>query len=125
MTFLLLAVGGIAGALGRYHGARWLQSRFDSSFPIGTFVINISGSFALGLLGAILVRYPGWPVHELGLLFGTGFCGAYTTFSSFGWETVQLWRQGWRARAIFNLLGQPILCILVAWLGLQLGLYSR
>jgi CrcB protein len=121
MTYFLLMIGGVAGALARYHGARLVQARAGGDFPLGTFLINLSGSFALGMLVGLVATHPGWPARQLSLLLGTGFCGAYTTFSSFGWETIQLWRQGTPRQALFNLLGQPLLGGLAAAAGLLLG----
>ena len=121
MTYLLLVIGGLAGALARYHGTRFVQARTGSSFPLGTFLINLSGSFALGVLAGLVATHPGWPGQLLSLLLGAGFCGAYTTFSSFGWETIQLWRQGLVRQALVNLLGQPLLAGLAALVGLLVG----
>lgn len=121
MTYLLLIIGGIAGALSRFHGARILQARLGSTFPFGTFVINLTGSFVLGLLGGWLAVHPVSWGQSISLLLGTGFCGAYTTFSSFSFETVQLWRAGSPGRALANLLSQPVLGLCLAWLGLVLG----
>ena len=121
MTFVLLALGGVVGALGRYHGTRWVQSRISSAFPLGTFLVNLSGCWALGLLTGVLLAHPDWPGRELSLLLGTGVCGAYTTFSSFAFETMQLWRQGQRRQALYNGLAQPLLGCLCVWLGLALG----
>lgn len=121
MSYLLLALGGALGALCRYHGGRIIHSRIATTFPLGTFVINLSGSFLLGLLAGLLGRHPGWLVEDFNLLFGIGFCGAYTTFSSFAFETIQLWRQDQHRHAIANLLGQPLLGSCVAWLGLLIG----
>lgn len=121
MSVVLLAIGGGAGALARYHLARYVQRRTGGRFPLGTWLINLSGSLLLGLLVGLLLRHPAWPGAALRLLLGTGFCGAYTTFSSFAFETSQLWRGGGRRAALLNLLSQPLLGGLVAWLGLWLG----
>ena len=121
MSYLLLALGGALGALCRYHGGRIIHSRIATTFPLGTFAINLSGSFLLGLLVGLLARHPDWSVGSLNLLFGIGFCGAYTTFSSFAFESIQLWRHDQRRHAIANLLGQPLLAGCAAWLGLLIG----
>jgi CrcB protein len=119
MSYLLVALGGIAGALCRYHGVRLMQAR--TSFPLGTWLINLSGSFLLGLLLGVLSQAPSRLSTELSLLLGTGFCGAYTTFSSFAFETIQLWRQGRSWEAAINLVSQPICGVGAAWLGLRLA----
>jgi CrcB protein len=121
MSFLLLALGGVAGALCRYHGARLVQARTASAFPLGTWLINLSGSLLLGLLVGLLSHAPSRLPTEISLLLGTGFCGAYTTFSAFAFETIQLWRQGRYGQALINLVGQPICGVCAAWLGLSLG----
>jgi len=96
--FLLVGAGGVLGALARH----LLGSRFEADVW-ATLVVNVVGSFALGALVAA-------PVGEsLVLLFGTGFCGAFTTFSTFAFETVRLveaGNRGWAAvSAVANLLG--------------------
>lgn len=121
MSLLLLLLGGVAGAICRYHLVRYVQARSRLRFPLGTCVINLSGSLLLGLLGGLLVGQVTWPGPSLRLLFGTGFCGAYTTFSSFIFETSQLWQHRQRCAALLNLLGQPLLGGLAAWAGLWLG----
>ncbi len=121
MTFVLLAIGGVLGALCRFHGARLIQARTQSNFPLGTFLINLTGSFVLGLGGAWVARHPGDVGTALALFLGTGFCGAYTTFSSFGFETIQLWRERRAGQAFINLLGQPVLGTLAAFAGLLIG----
>ena len=121
MTYLWLALGGIVGALCRYHGARFVAARFAGDFPLGTLLINIGGSLLLGFLIGVFGNHPAWPVAALTALCATGFCGAFTTFSSFAFESTQLWRGGQRRQALLNLLGQPLLGGLAAWAGLFFG----
>ncbi len=121
MTYLLLAIGGVLGALCRYHISQFIQVRRQIFFPIGTFVVNLSGSLLLGLLGGLLAFHPNWPVESLQSTFGIGFCATYTTFSSFIFETLQLWRLGRYRAALLNVLVQPLLGCLLAWIGLMIG----
>ena len=105
MTALLVVLGAMVGAPLRYLTDRAVQSRHDSVFPWGTFGVNVAGSFVLGFLAAASTRgLPG----SISALLGTGFCGALTTYSTFGYETVQLARSGARTLAIFN-VGASIL----------------
>ncbi|WP_461006792.1 fluoride efflux transporter CrcB [Streptomyces capparidis] len=94
MNVLLVALGAAVGAPLRYLTDRWLTARHGTAFPWGTLVVNVAGSLVLGAV----VR-AGSP--ELRLLLGTGLCGALTTFSSFGHQTVALLESGapWRAAA--------------------------
>ncbi|WP_129674857.1 fluoride efflux transporter CrcB [Candidatus Chloroploca sp. Khr17] len=121
MSYLLLSLGAIVGALSRYHLVRVIQARYGSTFPIGTFVVNLSGSLLLGILAGLIATHPAWPLTSLQALAGVGFCATYTTFSSFIFETIQLWRQGNQRSAMLNLCGQPILGFGFAWLGIFLG----
>jgi CrcB protein len=121
MSALLAVIGGAAGAICRYHLERFVQARTPRAFPLGVWLINLSGSLLLGLLGGLLIRHADWPGESLRLLLGVGFCGAYTTFSSFVFEVCQLWRGGQRRAALLSLLSQPLLGGLAAWIGLWLG----
>lgn len=95
MSVLLVALGAAIGAPLRYLVDRAVQGRHDSLFPWGTFAVNVTGSAALGLLVGGAGAVPG-PVMAL---LGTGLCGALTTYSTFGYETVRLLEQraGWYA----------------------------
>ncbi|GAA1501973.1 fluoride efflux transporter CrcB [Nocardioides humi] len=93
--WLLVCVGAAAGAPARYLVDRFVQVRHSSRIPWGTLAINLSGSLLLGCL------YGGAAGSELLLLVGTGFCGAFTTFSTFAFESVRLLeeRASWAALA--------------------------
>ncbi|HZR51209.1 MAG TPA: CrcB family protein [Streptosporangiaceae bacterium] len=102
MTVLLVIAGAALGAPARYLTDRLLQGRHNSPFPWGTFAANMAGCALLGFLAALPVR------TGLMAFAGTGFCGALTTYSTFGYETVQLARSGARTLAVCN-VGASIL----------------
>ena len=112
----------IAGALGA--GARfWLdgaiQRRAHATFPWGTLAINASGSFLLGIIDGAAI-YHGFGSKPTTIL-GTGFCGAFTTFSTWSYETVRLLEEGETADAAINAIGTLILCGCAAGLGLAVA----
>ena len=113
MTILLVALGAAVGAPMRYLIDRWIQSRHESGYPWGTFAVNMLGSFVLGSLVAI----SGTAGYAL---LGTGFCGALTTYSTFGFETVGLIRTRARVAALVNVAGSIAVGLLFAWLGVLL-----
>jgi fluoride exporter len=99
MTALLVAAGAAAGAPLRWAVDRWLQARLGTGFPWGTLVVNVVGSFVLGLvLGSDSVG------DGVIALVGTGFCGALTTYSTFSYETLQLLEDGAWSRGAANVL---------------------
>lgn len=97
MTAALVVLGAMVGAPLRYVADLMVQARHGSVFPWGTFVVNAAGSLVLGCTAAaVLVQdAPSWVLT----LVGTGFCGALTTFSTFGYETVRLVEEGAWAHA--------------------------
>ena len=113
----LVALGGALGAVARYGVNAWVQARVSAGFPWGTFVINASGSFLLGLVLTLLtshvLRSACWRPF-----FTIGFVGAYTTFSTFEYESFQL---GASWRAIGNVLGSVVVGYGCVWFGVRLA----
>ncbi|MDA3630334.1 fluoride efflux transporter CrcB [Saccharopolyspora sp. WRP15-2] len=119
MTFVLVAIGGAFGACLRFLTDRWVQARHDTGFPWGTLTANSIGSLVLGILtGAALF---GLQLPELQALIGVGFCGALTTFSTFGYESVRLLADGARLYAVLNVLGTVLAGIGSGVLGVVLA----
>jgi CrcB protein len=100
VTVLLVLVGGALGAPLRYLTDLFVQSWHDSVFPWGTFTVNAVGSLVLGATAGAVAAADG-PAWALTLV-GTGFCGALTTFSTFGYEAVQLVEEGSLVQAGLN-----------------------
>ena len=116
--YLLVLIGGGLGALARYIAATFITQRYGGLFPWGTFAINVTGSFAIGLLMTIFterVMHPYWR-----LLLVVGFLGGYTTFSAFEWETIALGRTS-PVLAILYCGSSVLLGLLACWLGVTLG----
>ena len=116
INFLTIGIGGFLGAIARYGVAVWIGRQWGRSFPLGTFVVNVSGSFLIGLLMSLFTERfmvnPQWR-----LLFVVGFLGAYTTFSTFEYETGTLLRDGEWLIATLNI----VLSVLVGFAALKLG----
>lgn len=114
-----LLIAGAVGAPARYLLDGFVQDRTEGAFPWGTFVINVSGSLLLGLIaGAALYHaFPSTPQIWL----GTGLCGAYTTFSTFTFETIRLLEEGAVAEAFFNAIASLLIGTAAAAAGLALA----
>lgn len=120
LVYLGVLVGGAVGAPCRYLIDRAVSTRWVSDFPWGTFVINLSGSLVLGLLtGLTLHGHLAPPVQAL---LATGFCGAYTTFSTFTYETVHLLEEGELLRAGANVAASLLVGLAAAGAGVAAGL---
>ena len=121
-SFALAIMVGLAGALGaasRYVLGRFVAERVASQFPLGTFCINISGAFVIGLLFALASRKLISSTVQITL--ATGFLGGYTTFSTMSWESWQLVRGGSTRRSFLYLGGSVLLGLLAATIGLLGG----
>ena len=111
-----MLLGGAVGSLARYTAGMAIVERFGSRFPIGTMVINITGSFLIGIIMTVITeRFPG-DLNWRPLLV-TGFLGGYTTFSSFEWETYAAVRHGGLWTGIVNVVGSVGLGFAAVWLG--------
>ena len=119
MEYLLIGLGGVLGANARYLVAGWAARRFGMAFPYGTFLINLSGSFILGLFTAFMLKHPA--SHYPRLFFAVGFLGAYTTFSTFSLESLQLLQNGQAWLSLSYTVSSAVLGIFGAWLGFSLG----
>ena len=96
-----VALGGALGSVARYSVASWTQFRMDSVFPFGTLVVNLSGSFLLGLILRYALETPAI-TPEMRALLTTGILGGYTTFSTFAYETATLLEEGdWRRASLY------------------------
>lgn len=116
MTALLVLVGALAGAPSRWLLDQAVQARHRGVFPAGTLAINVIGSF---LLGALLAG-PG-PGSAAVWLGGTGFCGAFTTFSTFSYETVLLFERGAYRHAVVNVAASLVVGMAAAYAGWSLA----
>jgi len=121
MPFQLYAVVGLGGALGtiaRYFVSGLVANAFGETFPWGTMIINITGSFIIGFFWTMTAPDGRLFVSgEARQFVMTGFCGGFTTFSSFSLQTLNLMRDGEWLYAGGNMLGSVTLCMLGVWLG--------
>jgi CrcB protein len=117
--YLMIAIGGAAGAIARYQLAAMVQARIPAGFPLGTFVVNMTGCLVMGiamtLLTERLVVHPNWRY-----LIPIGFIGAYTTFSTFEYETLRAISEG----SLIIGFGNIILSVVAGYAALWLGVVA-
>ncbi|MCH7871665.1 MAG: fluoride efflux transporter CrcB [Planctomycetes bacterium] len=117
---VMIAAGGAVGAMLRYAVSGWAQKLTAGSFPMGTFVVNLIGCFLIGLAGALFAG-PHLVREEYRVALLVGLLGAFTTFSTFGWETFALANAGQMGLAAVNVLVSNGVGLVAVWIGYRLG----
>jgi fluoride exporter len=118
-----IAVGGALGAVLRYLVSNGVYQWLGRDFPLGTLVVNVSGSFLMGLLSVFLLDKLSLGAEWRGIIF-VGFLGAFTTFSTFSLETVFLLENEAWLKALVNSVGSVLLCVGFCWVGIWVGRLS-
>lgn len=111
MNFLLVGFGGAFGSLVRYSLGRYITQKSDTTFPIGTFIINITGALLLGIVSSLNIG------DSFYLLIAEGFLGAYTTFSAFMYEGFNFFRDNKKLNAVVYILSSIILGLIGFMIG--------
>ena len=119
-SLLMVGLGGGAGSILRYLIQRWTQNTAVTTFPIGTFVINIIGCFFVGLFWGWFSRNMNWN-EEIKLLLITGFCGGFTTFSAFTLESMGLLKDHKTNLFLLYIAGSVLAGLLATYTGLRLA----
>lgn len=107
---LAIALGAIPGAVSRYYLTELCKKVFGTGFPYGTFIINFTGCLLMGFFFTFFKGIKGFP-PEIDLLVRTGFLGSYTTFSTYGYDTLTLWKNHKKGATLFYWLGSAVLAV--------------
>ncbi len=118
--YLWVGIGGFAGSIARYALGVWIHDRMGTRFPYGTFVINITGCFLIGVILTVLDARVGVP-PAWRLAIPIGFIGAYTTFSTFEYETFRSVHSGQASIGLLNIALSVIVGYFAVWLGVMAG----
>lgn len=120
-NLMAISLGAIAGALSRYYLTLWFAQRFGTSFPYGTFLINITGCLGMGFFFSLALERVITISPKVRLLVATGFLGSYTTFSTYGLDTITLLGDRRLGLAVIYWLGSALLGIISVQLGVGLA----
>jgi CrcB protein len=116
--YIWIAIGSALGGVGRFALSGYAASHFGGTFPWGTLIVNVTGSFVIGFFHTLTGPDGRWVVSSQGRdFFMIGICGGYTTFSSFSLQTLNLARTGEWLRVGGNVAGSVIFCLAAVWLG--------
>lgn len=122
-NIVLVFVGGGLGSVFRYLAGLWMMRLFPYSWPLGTWLVNMLGSLLIGILFGLISNDPRWGEFSKILLI-IGFCGGFTTFSSFSYENLTLLQQGAFLQFFLYAVSSLIVGILMVYLGYRLGVYA-
>jgi CrcB protein len=115
-NILLVGIGGGVGSVLRYLISRYVEMQALTSFPLGTFIVNIVGCFIIGVIYGLAIRNMASP--EMRILLAAGFCGGFTTFSTFSYETLSLIRDGQPGFALLYIAGSVLAGLIALWIAL-------
>lgn len=119
MDYLLIGSGGILGSLARYMLGKVISERSSTAFPLGTFIINITGALLLGIVTSLGNN------GKIYLFWGNGFLGAYTTFSTFMYEGFNLFQDKEKLNAFTYILGSLIIGVIGFAVGIKFGVFIK
>lgn len=119
LKYVAVGIGGFLGAVARYALGSYIGGRYGVRFPLGTFVINVSGSFLLGLILTLLTRTTASAYWRY--LIPIGFIGAYTTFSTFEYETLRAIQDGQLMTGLLNVALSLFVGFIAVWVGVEVG----
>jgi len=119
LKYVAVGVGGFLGAIARYALGTYIGGRYGLRFPLGTFIINVSGSFLIGLILTLLARTTASAYWRY--LIPIGFIGAYTTFSTFEYETLRAIQEGQLMTGFLNVALSLVVGFIAVWVGAELG----
>jgi CrcB protein len=118
LNYILVGLGSAIGGISRYWASGLIANRYGQSFPWGTLFVNVTGSFIIGLFATLTATEGRWLVGPSGRnFFMMGFCGGYTTFSSFSLQTLSLAQDEEWLYAAGNAVLSLVLCLAAVWLG--------
>ena len=118
-TYIVIAIGGAFGAISRYWVSESMEKVNGTGFPLGTFTVNLLGSFLIGVLFIVFTEKMGMAPQWRPLLM-VGFLGAMTTFSAFSLDTLLLFQQGHYNTALFYIFSSVTACLIAAYAGIQI-----